>query len=68
MFRLSDHAKHLFNELGSALVQNLRFRDNWYFVGQKGIPGFGDREEVSSATVEQTRSFEASTTDFLGLA
>ncbi|XP_064633675.1 protein O-linked-mannose beta-1,2-N-acetylglucosaminyltransferase 1-like [Lineus longissimus] len=47
--KLSDHAKHLFNELGSSQIQNIRFRDNWYFVGQKGINGFGDRELLENA-------------------
>lgn len=45
-FRLSDHAKSLFNEVGSAMVQNVKFRDNWVFVGQKGISGFGEIEQV----------------------
>ena len=44
--RLSDHAKKLINDLGSGLIQNLKYRDNWLFVGQKGIHGFVDLEQV----------------------
>lgn len=47
--KLSDHAKSLFNEVGSAMIQNVKFRDNWVFVGQKGISGFGEIELVESA-------------------
>ena len=28
------------------MIQNLKFRDVWVFVGQKGIDGFGDLEQV----------------------
>jgi len=37
----------MLNELGSAVVQNVKFRDAWAFVGQKGIQGFTDTEQVS---------------------
>jgi len=37
----------MLNELGSAVVQNIKFRDAWAFVGQKGIKGFSDLEQVS---------------------
>lgn len=47
--KLSDHARSLFNEVGSAMVQNVKFRDNWVFVGQKGISGFGEIEQVESS-------------------
>ena len=46
-FRLSDHAKSLFNGLGSGMIQNMKFRDVWGFVGQKGIKGFGEIEQVT---------------------
>jgi len=39
-------ARNLLFDLGSGLVQNLRFRDAWFFVGRKGIQGFTPIEEV----------------------
>ena len=44
--RLSELSKRMFNELGSALVQNVKFRDTWAFISQKGIQGFADIEQV----------------------
>jgi hypothetical protein len=44
--RLGSLAKNLFFDLGSGLIQNLRHRDSWYFVGRKGINGFSPIEEV----------------------
>jgi len=44
--RLSDLCKRMFNELGSAVVQNVKFRDAWAFVSQKGIQGFTHFEQV----------------------
>lgn len=38
--------KQMFYELGSALVQNLKFRASWFIIGQKGITGFSPFEEV----------------------
>ncbi|XP_054633582.1 protein FAM3C-like [Dunckerocampus dactyliophorus] len=35
--RLTDEAKKLIGELGSSAVQSLAFRDNWVFVGGKGV-------------------------------
>ncbi len=46
LHRLSDYTKQLLNELGSGFIQNVNFRDNWAFVGQKGIKGFGEIEQV----------------------
>lgn len=34
------------NLLGSSVIQNLGFRDIWYFIGQKGIKGYSEFEEV----------------------
>ena len=45
--RLSDHAKQLFNRLGSAMIQNVNFRDVWVFMSQKGIKGFTEIEQVA---------------------
>jgi beta-1,2-N-acetylglucosaminyltransferase len=47
--RLSNMAKQMFYELGSGLVQNLKFRSSWYFIGQKGIKGFTPFEELNYA-------------------
>ena len=44
--RLSELTKRMFNELGSAVVQNVKFRDAWAFVSQKGIQGFTEIEQV----------------------
>lgn len=46
LFRLSQHCRNLFFDLGSANVQNLKYRDVWVFLGQKGIKGFSPYEEV----------------------
>ncbi|CAF3773594.1 unnamed protein product [Rotaria sordida] len=35
--KLSQHSKTLFFDLGSATIQNLKYRDVWALVGQKGI-------------------------------
>lgn len=35
--KLDDNARKLLGELGSASISNLSFRDNWIFVGAKGI-------------------------------
>ncbi|XP_041349879.1 protein O-linked-mannose beta-1,2-N-acetylglucosaminyltransferase 1-like [Gigantopelta aegis] len=50
--KLSYMAQELLNKLGSGLIQNLRFRDVWYFVGQKGIQGFTKMEMISYAGFE----------------
>ncbi|KAL8595251.1 hypothetical protein ACOMHN_043403 [Nucella lapillus] len=47
--KLSYSARDLLNTLGSGYIQNLRFRDVWFFVGQKGIQGFTTMEQVSYA-------------------
>ncbi|XP_067907722.1 protein FAM3C-like isoform X2 [Heterodontus francisci] len=35
--KMTDEARTLFSELGSSLVHNVQFRDNWVFVGAKPI-------------------------------
>ncbi|XP_029317903.1 protein FAM3C [Cottoperca gobio] len=35
--KLNDEARKLISDLGSSAVSNLGFRDNWIFVGGKGI-------------------------------
>ena len=44
--RLGQSARDTMNLIGSNQIQNLRFRDVWYFIGQKGIKGFSTMEEV----------------------
>ena len=46
--RLSELSKRMFNELGSAVVQNVKFRDVWAFISQKGILGFTEFEQVGT--------------------
>jgi len=45
--KLGSLARNLFFELGSGLIQNLKFRDAWYFVGRKNLSGFSPIEEIS---------------------
>lgn len=49
--KLGTGAKDALNKVGSAFIQNLRFRDVWYFVGQKGIQGFSRIEQLSYSGV-----------------
>ncbi|KAF7669672.1 hypothetical protein LDENG_00151720 [Lucifuga dentata] len=35
--KLNDEARKLISELGSSLINSMGFRDNWLFVGGKGI-------------------------------
>lgn len=48
--RLTDEARKLISELGSKNVQSLAFRDNWLFVGGKGVTVTGDFEKVTATT------------------
>ena len=41
-------AKEKLNQLGSSMAQNIKFRDVWYFIGQKGMDGFTSMEKVST--------------------
>ncbi|CAF3774801.1 unnamed protein product [Adineta steineri] len=47
--KLSQHTRNLFFDLGSGTIQNLKYRDVWALVGQKGIKGFSPYEEISYA-------------------
>lgn len=51
VFRLSQHCRNLFFDLGSANIQNLKYRDVWAFLGQKGIKGFSPYEEVCQSVL-----------------
>lgn len=44
--KLSQIARLLLHELGSAMAQNLHYRSSWYFITQKGISGFSPYEDV----------------------
>lgn len=48
--KLSEIAKKMLYELGSASIQNLKFRSSWYMVSQKGIEGFSPYEKLSINT------------------
>lgn len=50
--RLGQSARDSLNLVGSSQIQNLRFRDVWYFIGQKGIKGFSTMEEISFQTFD----------------
>ena len=44
--RLNDEARKLIADLGSTAISNLGFRDNWIFVGGKGIKTKSPFEQV----------------------
>jgi len=44
--RLNEEARKLIADLGSSIVSNLGFRDNWIFVGGKGIKTKSPFEQV----------------------
>lgn len=48
--RLTDEARKLISDLGSKNVKSLAFRDNWLFVGGKGVTVKGDFEKVTATT------------------
>lgn len=50
--KLSSTSKEMLNKLGSGVIQNLKFRDVWYFVGQMGIAGFTHIEQISYAGMD----------------
>ncbi|XP_052214269.1 protein O-linked-mannose beta-1,2-N-acetylglucosaminyltransferase 1-like isoform X1 [Dreissena polymorpha] len=50
--KLTLHTMEMLNGLGSSLIQNLKFRDVWYFVGQKGLKGFSTLEKISYAGMD----------------
>lgn len=45
-FRLNDEAKSLISNLGSTTINTVGFRDNWIFVGGKGIRTKSPFEQV----------------------
>lgn len=45
--RLNDDARHRISDLGSSVIKTLGFRDNWIFVGGKGIRTKSPFEQVT---------------------
>ncbi|XP_043565022.1 protein FAM3C [Chiloscyllium plagiosum] len=44
--KLNDEARKLVSDLGSSSISNLAFRDNWIFVGAKGIQSKSPFEQI----------------------
>ena len=44
---LSEMAKKIFYEMGSSLIERLKFRASWYFVGRKGIAAYTPFEDLT---------------------
>ncbi|XP_022045836.1 protein FAM3C [Acanthochromis polyacanthus] len=55
--KLNDEARKLISDLGSSAVSNLGFRDNWVFVGGKGIKTKSPFEQHIKNSAE-TNKFE----------
>ncbi|XP_034019452.1 protein FAM3C [Thalassophryne amazonica] len=55
--KLNDEARNLISELGSSLITNVAFRDNWIFVGGKGIKTKSPFEQHIKNSAE-TNKFE----------
>lgn len=49
--RLNDEARRLISDLGSSAINALGFRDNWIFVGGKGIKTKSPFEQVIQSHV-----------------
>ncbi|VDM72479.1 unnamed protein product, partial [Strongylus vulgaris] len=47
---LSDMAKRIFYEMGSSMIQRLKFRASWYFVGHKGLAAYSPFEDLNIPT------------------
>ncbi|EFP09773.1 hypothetical protein CRE_12451 [Caenorhabditis remanei] len=44
---LSEMARRIFYEMGSSMIDRLKFRASWYFVGQKGIGAYTPFEDLN---------------------
>uniref|UniRef100_A0A0K0DK14 Alpha-1,3-mannosyl-glycoprotein 2-beta-N-acetylglucosaminyltransferase n=1 Tax=Angiostrongylus cantonensis TaxID=6313 RepID=A0A0K0DK14_ANGCA len=44
---LSDMAKQIFYEMGSSMVQRLKFRASWYFVGHRELAAYSPFEDLN---------------------
>ncbi|XP_077400373.1 protein FAM3C isoform X2 [Vanacampus margaritifer] len=49
--KLNDEARKLIADLGSTAIKNLGFRDNWIFVGGKGIKTKSPFEQMAAMTL-----------------
>jgi len=49
--RLNEEARKLFEELGSSSIKLVGFRDNWVFVGAKGITKKSTFEKVNLSLI-----------------
>lgn len=47
-FRMNDEARTLLTGLGSSYASKLAFRDNWIFIGAKGLQVKSPYEQVFS--------------------
>ncbi|CAJ0931048.1 unnamed protein product, partial [Mesorhabditis belari] len=47
---LSEMAKRILYELGSSMIDRIKFRAAWYFVGQKGINAYTPFEDLNYPT------------------
>ncbi|CAL2042334.1 unnamed protein product [Caenorhabditis brenneri] len=45
--QLSEMARRIFYEMGSSMIDRLKFRASWYFVGQKGIGAYTPFEDLN---------------------
>ena len=52
--RLTVEARKLIADLGSSEIDNLGFRDNWIFVGGKGIKTKSPFEQVTQRNSNDT--------------
>ncbi|KAE9415915.1 hypothetical protein Angca_009292, partial [Angiostrongylus cantonensis] len=44
---LSDMAKQIFYEMGSSMIQRLKFRASWYFVGHRELAAYSPFEDLN---------------------
>lgn len=54
---MNDELKQLFTKLGSSYVNSIGYRDNWIFIGSKGINGKSQFEEYMK-NVKETNLYE----------
>lgn len=52
-FRMTDKLRAQFMELGSSHVSKLGFRDNWVFLGAKGLKNKSPFEQVRGSPCHQ---------------
>ncbi|CAB3406067.1 unnamed protein product [Caenorhabditis bovis] len=44
---LTDMARRIFYEMGSSMIDRMKFRASWYFIGQKGIGAYTPFEDLN---------------------